>query len=145
MTKHASTSNCVGKDGDSGCGGVPLPLPLPSSPCLPCLLPSPCMPLLPLSSPLLLLSPWRCPHAAAATNNNSSNNGAPPQPLLPSLPPLTWGEERARCSLPLLPPLARCRRIPKEDWDHLGINGGGSPPPPSSSPPFPRNNGQCGG
>jgi hypothetical protein len=46
MTKHASTSICVGKDGGSGCGGVPLPLPSPPLPCSP---PSLCTPSLPSS------------------------------------------------------------------------------------------------
>jgi hypothetical protein len=44
MTKHASTSNCVGKDGGGGCGGVPLPMMSLPSPCSP---PSLCTPLLP--------------------------------------------------------------------------------------------------
>jgi hypothetical protein len=82
MTKHASTSDCVGKDGSGGCGGVPS---LSPSPPLPCLLPSLCTPLLPSLSPLLSSSLWHCPHAAATANGNSSKHGAPPQPPPQSL------------------------------------------------------------
>jgi hypothetical protein len=83
MTKDASTSNCVEKDGGGSCGRVPLPLP-----CLPS---SPCKLSLPLLLPLLPSSPRHCPCTAAATNDDSSKHGAPPQPLLPSLLPSTWG------------------------------------------------------
>jgi hypothetical protein len=55
------------------------------------------------------------------------------------------GGERTRHGPLLLPPLTHCRRIPKEDWDHLGVSGGNSPPPPSSSLPSPCNDRQCGG
>jgi hypothetical protein len=126
MTKHASTSNCAGKDGGGGCGGVPSPLPSWPLPCLPLSL---CTPLLPSLLPLLPLSPWLCPCAAAAINNNSSKHGNLPQPPPPSLLPSTWGGGHAHCGPPSLPPLAHCRRIIKEDWDHLGIGSGGSPPP----------------
>ncbi len=142
MTKHASTSNCVGKDGSGGFRGVPLPLPLPP---LLCLLPSLCTPSLQSLLPLLPLLLWCCPPTATTTNDNNSKHGAPLKPPLPSLLPSTWGGERA-CHGPLsLPPLAHRCRIPKEDWDHLGIGGSSSLPPPSSSPPSPCNDGQCGG
>jgi hypothetical protein len=89
MTKHASTSNCVSKDGGGGRGGVPslLPSPSPSAPS-PCSPPSLCMPSLPPLSPS---SPWSRPRAAAAANDDSSEHGAPPQPPPPSLLPSTWG------------------------------------------------------
>jgi hypothetical protein len=88
MTKHASTSNCIGKDGGSSCSRVPLLLPLPP---LLCLLPSLCMLSLLSSLPLLLLSLWHCPRAAAAANNDSRKHGTPPQPPLPLLLPSMWG------------------------------------------------------
>jgi hypothetical protein len=107
MTKHASTSNCVGKDGGGGCGGVPSLSPLP------CSLPSLCTQSLPSSLPLLPLSPWRRPRAAvaAAANDDSSEYGAPPQPLPPNV---GGGSARvaARRRCPLQPiPTASPRRI----------------------------------
>jgi hypothetical protein len=112
MAKHMSTSNCVGKDGGSGCGGVPSLLPSPPLPC----------------------SPNHCARRCCRCCRHCCYHHRGVIPALPPLPTTTavstaprrncrrcrccrqrGGEEHARCNPPSSPPSTHCRCIPKED------------------------------